>query len=98
MRDNTNLWFKLIYKFDHHKMCIGAFLLTTSLQSTVLLTKRDWVRSIEALVLVTNHIKILQWPERNQNISATVLAMMKLFVPFCSAQDSESADVNCLVF
>ena len=36
MHDNTNLWLKLtnVYKFDHHKMCLGAFLLTTSLQST----------------------------------------------------------------
>ena len=31
-------------------------------------------------------------------ISTTVHPMTKLFVPFCSAQDSESADMNCLVF
>ena len=31
-------------------------------------------------------------------ISATVHTMMKSFVPFCLAQDSESADMNCLVF
>ena len=32
------------------------------------------------------------------NISTTVHAMTKLFVPFCSARDGESADMNCLVF
>ena len=32
------------------------------------------------------------------NISTTVHAMTKPFVPFCSVQNGESADVNCLVF
>ena len=32
------------------------------------------------------------------NISTTVHAMRKSFVPFCSAQDGESIDINCLVF
>ena len=32
------------------------------------------------------------------NISPTVHAMTKLFAPFCSAQDGESADMKCLVF
>ena len=32
------------------------------------------------------------------NISTTVHAMKKLFVPFCSAQDGESTDINGLVF
>ena len=39
------------------------------------------------------------WPQTTpftQNISTTVHAMTKLFVPFCSAQDGESTDVNCL--
>ena len=31
-------------------------------------------------------------------ISTIVHAMTKLFVPFCSAQDDESTDINCLVF
>ena len=31
-------------------------------------------------------------------ILTTVCAMTKSFVPFCSAQDGESTDVNCLVF
>ena len=26
------------------------------------------------------------------------IAMTKLFVPLCSAQDGESTDVNCLLF
>ena len=30
-------------------------------------------------------------------ILTTVRAMTKSFVPFCSAQDGESTDVNCLV-
>ena len=31
----------------------------------------------------------------HKNILTTVHAMTKPFVPFCSAQDSESADINC---
>ena len=31
-------------------------------------------------------------------ILTTVHAMTKSFVPFCSAQDGESTDMNCLVF
>ena len=31
-------------------------------------------------------------------ILTTVLAMTNPFVPFCSAQDGESAVMNCLVF
>ena len=34
----------------------------------------------------------------DNNISTTVHAMTKSFVPFCSAQDGESTDMNCLVF
>ena len=34
----------------------------------------------------------------HNNISATVHAMTKWFVLFCSAQDGEFADINCLVF
>ena len=33
-----------------------------------------------------------------QNISTIIHATTKLFVPFCSAQDGESTDMNCLVF
>ena len=33
-----------------------------------------------------------------RNTLTTVHAMRKPFVPFCSAQDAESADINCLVF
>ena len=33
-----------------------------------------------------------------QNISTTVHATTKLFVPFCSAQDSEFIDIKYLVF
>ena len=33
-----------------------------------------------------------------QTISTTVHAMTKSFVPFCSAQDGESTDMNCLEF
>ena len=32
------------------------------------------------------------------NISTTIHAMTKSFVPFCSAQDGESTDMNHLVF
>ena len=39
-----------------------------------------------------------QWPDTMQNISITVHATTKLFVPFCSAQDGKSTDMNCLVF
>ena len=31
-------------------------------------------------------------------ILTTVHAMTKSFAPFCSAQDGESVDINCLVF
>ena len=34
----------------------------------------------------------------HSNISTTVHAMTKSFVLFCSAQDDESTDMNCLVF
>ena len=33
-----------------------------------------------------------------RGISTTVHATTKSFVPFCSAQDGESSDMNCLVF
>ena len=36
--------------------------------------------------------------KQHSDISTTVHAMTKSFVPFCSAQDDESADINCLVF
>ena len=59
------------------------------------LTKYSWPS--EALCLSSNHTKIqLQWPNTTHNISTTVHAMTKLFVPFCSAQDGESTDINCL--
>ena len=38
------------------------------------------------------------WPKRAQNISPTIIAMTKSIVLLCSAQDDESADINCLVF
>ena len=48
---------------------------------------------------------IVSWQEwmcslhiKANNISTTVHAMTKSFVPFCSAQDGEFADINCLVF
>ena len=34
----------------------------------------------------------------HENISTTVQAMTKSFVPFCPAQNSESNDMNCLGF
>ena len=34
----------------------------------------------------------------NKNISTTVHATTKSFVPFCSVQNGESNDINCLVF
>ena len=36
--------------------------------------------------------------KQHENISVTVHDMKKSFVPFCSAQDGESTDMNCLVF
>ena len=33
-----------------------------------------------------------------ENILTTIHAMTKSFLLFCSAQDGESADMNCLVF
>ena len=38
------------------------------------------------------------WWTYTLNISTTVCAMTKLSVPFCSAQDGESIDINCFVF
>ena len=35
---------------------------------------------------------------KDVNILPTIHGMTKLFVPFCSAQDDESTDMNCLVF
>ena len=37
-------------------------------------------------------------PQYIQNISASIHATTKLFVPFCSAPDGESDDMICLVF
>ena len=34
----------------------------------------------------------------HKDILTTVHPMTKSFVPFCSAQDGESVDINCLVF
>ena len=48
---------------------------------------------------IANHIKI---PKSNlqshNNILTTVHATTKSFVPFCSAQDGESTDMNSLMF
>ena len=35
---------------------------------------------------------------KTDNISTTVHAMTKSFVPFCSARDGESTDINYFVF
>ena len=39
-----------------------------------------------------------QFLYKNTNILTTVHAMRQLFIPFCSVQDGEFADMNCLVF
>ena len=52
-------------------------------------------------VFKSNHIgymKTAQVLRLYKNILATVHAMTKSFVQFCSAQDGESTGVNCLVF
>ena len=55
-----------------------------------------WEKSTNAImVLVTSKIYKIRL---NKNISTTLHDTTKLFVPFCSAQDGESADMNCLVF
>ena len=41
---------------------------------------------------------LLRWPKVFKNISTTVHTTTKSFIPFCSAQDGESTDENCLVF
>ena len=54
---------------------------------------------IVELSICKNHQKLcFQWPKSTQYISTTVHAMTKSFIPFCLAQDSESTDMNCLVF
>ena len=49
-------------------------------------------------VTKTRQYHSIQWPKATQNISTTVHATTKLFVPFYSAQDGESTDMNCLAF
>ena len=49
----------------------------------------DTVYGATPTIIMPHHI--------TQNISTTVLATTKSFVPFCSAQDGKSADINCLV-
>ena len=54
--------------------------------------------SLEVLVQIQSHDGRTQVLCLYKNILSTVHAMTKLFVPFCSAQDGESTDINCLVF
>ena len=54
-------------------------------------------------VIPENHQNVFHQSDYNglntlKNISTTIHAMTKSFVPFCSAQDGESTDMNCLVF
>ena len=39
----------------------------------------------------------IRWEEPTGDATTTVHATTKSFIPFCSAQDGESADTNCLV-
>ena len=50
----------------------------------------DTVNGATPTIIIPHHT--------TQSISTTVHATTKLFVLFCSAQDDESADMNCLVF
>ena len=55
------------------------------------------------LVIVKSNCIIRIWRRAKvlvctRNISTTTLVMTTLFVPFCSAQDGESTDMNCMVF
>ena len=56
----------------------------------------DQFEELDELVSITIHK--YQNQASDINISTTVHAMTKPFVPFCSAQDGKSADMNCLVF
>ena len=55
-----------------------------------------------SIVELVIHKKVKNLPltswKYSKNISATIHARAKLFVLFCSAQDGESAGMNCLVF
>ena len=51
---------------------------------------------VELLIHRNPQKSSLQWPKPDQNNSTTVHATTKLFVPFYSAQDGESTDMNCL--
>ena len=54
--------------------------------------------SVIELFIHKNHINsAFNGPKALQNILTTLHAMTKLFVPFCSAQDGEFTDMNCLV-
>ena len=52
----------------------------------------------EVLVTVPSQWRWAQVLQSYTNILTTVHATTKSFVPFCSAQDGESTDMNCLVF
>ena len=43
-------------------------------------------------------IMLLQQQQTTSHILTTIHATTKSFIPFCSAQDCESTDMNCLVF
>ena len=64
-------------------------------RTLVLVIQAQALDQFNHLCLSSNHIKI---QHKNNNISTTVHAMTKSFVMFCSTQDGESTDVNCLVF
>ena len=53
---------------------------------------------VAELFISRNHKTVTFNGLTSQNISTTVHGTIKSLVPFCSAQDDESNDINCLVF
>ena len=69
-------------------------ILSEMMQSKALWRVLLWSYPLENIKLITSLIV----HNKAVNISTTIHATTKSFVPFCSAQDGESTDMNSLVF
>ena len=56
------------------------------------------VRLLSCSFIEVTKISAFNGPQALQNILTIIHGTTKLFVPFCSAQDGESTDMNCLQF
>ena len=95
IRDFTNLgYFFIIRNIDIIRMCSWFWVKWCNWFCCIMF--RCWI--ICSLMSQNQPLTCFDGRKAFKNISTTVHAMTKSFIPFCSAQDGEATDMNCLVF